>query len=403
MNARIGAARPADWTVLVLLNGNNDLQPSLTRDLIDLESVGSSDSVRVVAQLTRGPGSKGEKGRLDGDWDGTRRYEVNRAPGPGRKRTLKSAVLEELPNQNHGDPSTLRDFLRWGMEKYPARHYAVVVGDHGKGFLGTGFDDVHRDTLRLPELREALSQSGLKPDVLVLDACLMGQLEVASELQDRAGYLVASEEILGRDGLPHADLLGWLAAHPEGSGRELSQALVDLSENDQIDRMEADQSDEAVQLSALDLSQVAGLEKACDRLAGLLLEERVPRATLKRLIGRTQRFNGQSRARPEQDFRDLGNFVDRLMESPRVTDPQVRRAARQVRSSLAEVVVRQQNAGDDVEQATGLSVYLPTRYGREAKPRGTPRSEFEPTWGYQRTSFAAGTRWDEMLSWLSAG
>lgn len=366
------ALRKADWTVLVLLNGNNDLEPNVTRDLVDLEQVGSDDSVRLVAQLTRKDQT-------------TRRYEVEQVAG--RNRKVHSAPVEELPNQDHGDPATLRDFLRWGMERYPARHYLVVVGDHGKGFLGTGFDERHEGTLELPELREALQ--GNAPDVLVMDACLMSQLEVAHELKDSAGFLVGSEEIIGQDGLPHVAILDWLRAHPKCDPRELAEAVVELSESDQLDRMENDRPDAAVQLSALDLARVDPVSQASDRLAALLMEERVPRSTLKYLIGRTQRFNPDSEARPERDFRDLGHFAARLLASPKVTDPEVRSAAEDLRSSLGELLVRQQNAGDGVEEATGLSVYLP---GKTGKPRAQ----------YDQTAFAQSTRWDEMLTWLSA-
>ncbi|MCE7872524.1 hypothetical protein DYH09_19385 [bacterium CPR1] len=405
----VAPARKADWTVLVLLNGNNDLEANVTRDLVELEQVGSTNRVRLVAQLTRGPQElvhqreeKPKPSKLDGDWEGTRRYEVARSPGTGRKRSLESTVISQHDNQDHGQPSTLSDFLRWGVESYPAEHYLVVVGDHGKGFLGTGFDEVHKSTLQMPELRQALEQSGLKPDVLVLDACLMGQLEVAYELKGRAGYLVGSEEIVGRDGLPHVDVLGWLAAHPESTGRELAETMVELAENDQIARMDENRPDAAVQLSALDLGQVEAVRKACDRLAGLLMEDRVPRSTLKYLIGRTQRFNPDSEARPERDFRDLGHFADRLLGSSKVTDPLVRQAAEQLKTELEGLVVRQHNAGDGVEEATGLSVYLPTRYGQDTRPRGLPKEQFSPTWGYPQTQFARGTKWDEMLSWLAA-
>ncbi len=404
----VAPVQRANWTVLVLLNGNNDLEANVTRDLVELEQVGSSPSVRLVAQLTRGPQDlvhkreeKPRPSKLDGDWEGTRRYEVARAPGTGRKRTLESTVLSQHDNQDHGQPSTLSDFLRWGMERYPAKRYLVVVGDHGKGFIGTGFDEVHKSTLQLPELRQALQQSGLKPDVLVLDACLMGQLEVAHELKDQAHFLVGSEEIVGRDGLPHADVLGWLAAHPSSTARELAETVVEMAENDQITRMDNNRPDAAVQLSALDLRRVETVTMACDRLAELLLEERIPRSTLKYLVGRTQRFNSDSDARPERDFRDLGNFADRLLGSSKVTDPLVRHAAEQLKTSLEALVVRQQNAGDGVEDATGLSVYLPTRYGKDSRPRGLPKEQFTSTWGYPETLFAQGTKWDEMLTWLA--
>ncbi len=89
-----------------------------------------------------------------------------------------------LEEKNSGDPETLTAYVLWAQEEYPADHYYLVVADHGHGIQGLAWDNTSSgDYLTLPELRVALQHGTdnglLRIDVLHLDACLMGMLEVA--------------------------------------------------------------------------------------------------------------------------------------------------------------------------------------------------------------------------------
>ena len=64
----------ADWTVLVFGNAQNDLEPEIIHDVIELEQIGSSERVQVVAQLNRAQNRTEEDAPvLDGQWQGYRR------------------------------------------------------------------------------------------------------------------------------------------------------------------------------------------------------------------------------------------------------------------------------------------------------------------------------------------
>lgn len=399
MNVSGAGARqtPKDWTVLLYLNGQNDLEPHLVKNLLQAEQVGSTDRVDVVAQLARGDreriGVDPEAPDLDGNWTGIRRYLVEPHPSrrPGSRRKLGSAPVETLPNADLGQPAALADFLAWGMRNYPAKRYMVVVGDHGKGFAGTGYDRLHRSHLDLGELKQAFEaareQTGRAPDVLVFDACEMGALEVAYDLREQASFLVASEEIVGAPGLPHADILGWLTAHPGAGPRKVAEEVVRLAGDDESFRVEEGREDAAQHLAAVDLSRVQALREATDRLADALGGSSLPPRRLRELIEQTSHFNLDLPGTPESDFRDLGHFVRLLQEE--VDDPRVRRAAREVQERLEAAVVANRAEGGDLEEAQGLSVYLPARPGLSAKARKE---------GYLELDFARDGRWDEFLT-----
>ena len=64
--------------------------------------------------------------------------------------------LYDLGEKNMGLPSTLSDFLVWGIQSYPAEKYVLVLWNHGSGINGYGNDDVSNDHLTLDELKTAL-------------------------------------------------------------------------------------------------------------------------------------------------------------------------------------------------------------------------------------------------------
>ena len=117
-----------------------------------------------------------------------------------------------------GLPETLAEFINYCTTNYPARHYGLILWDHGGGPLwGYGSDELFKnDSLLLGELRSAMNSTifgpgsatpdsvspgsatpdgGRKLDWVGFDACLMGTLENAKLWGDYADYLVGSEEL----------------------------------------------------------------------------------------------------------------------------------------------------------------------------------------------------------------
>ena len=77
-------------------------------------------------------------------------------------------------------------------------------------------------------LGRIISQTGIgKFDLVGMDACLMGMLEVYNSLEPHARYAVASEEVEPSMGWAYNYFLTQLNEHPEMSGADLSKAIVD--------------------------------------------------------------------------------------------------------------------------------------------------------------------------------
>ena len=101
--------------------------------------------------------------------------------------------------RNMGSPNTLASFVKYGLENGGTDDNMLILWDHGGGpMLGYGLDEVYGDILTIDEIDSALQSAGIDGDnrlsLLGFDACLMGAVETANKLKDRAGYIVFSQE-----------------------------------------------------------------------------------------------------------------------------------------------------------------------------------------------------------------
>jgi hypothetical protein len=175
------------WTILCYFNGNNseDQTPEersyVIQDLQELEQIGSTDQVQVVAML----GSFKTEGNC-------KYYHVEYHPNES-PNVISSPVLLDLGKKDMSDPATLRDFVRFGVENYWSERYMLVISDHGGGWKGFCSDAVNGDGnwMTLPELSSALS--GFDFNIIWLYAPSMSTLEVGYQLRDRGDYLLASQ------------------------------------------------------------------------------------------------------------------------------------------------------------------------------------------------------------------
>jgi hypothetical protein len=220
-----------DWTFMVYLDGDNDLEDAAVDDFLEMSSVGSDANVNIVVLFDR---ISGYDTRYD-NWTDARRGLVNFGDVPS---TSWGTSIGEV---NMGHPQTLIDFAVWAITNYPADDYALVLWDHGGGWRARSlkdppvkavcWDDTNSsDSLHMKEVQTALNSieiSGAQPDLVGFDACLMGMVEVAYEIQDHGLVMVGSEETEPWNGWPFHTLLADLVADPLMSPAELGTAIVD--------------------------------------------------------------------------------------------------------------------------------------------------------------------------------
>ena len=259
------AATPVDWTLMVYIAADNDLERAALIDLDEMERGMPASGVEVIALVDRAEGYADGYG----DWSDARVLRIRPDSETG---VLASEELLRLGEINTGDPVNVTNFVQYATKNFPARRYGLVMWDHGGGWQGMADDENpgqgrEHDNLSLSELSGALSQAvpkGNKLDLIGFDMCLMAQVEIAYEMAPFANYMVASQAVEPGYGWPYDRLLPEFAmatAGPRRLATNIVQRYADYTE----------QANERVSTqSAIDLSQMEPVREAIDAMANRL-------------------------------------------------------------------------------------------------------------------------------------
>jgi hypothetical protein len=422
LTARLGAAAAqgqpaahpkAEWTVLVYMNGDNNLEKFAVFDFLEMAKVGSTDKVNVVVQFDRR--TKEIFAGISPGWDETLRFLVKKQMWPLPANALPSSEPKEL---DMGDGKVLRRFVEWGRQAFPANKYALIIWDHGDGFRALEPEDGVADGGEPRRFQRSLGETSYRAvshdetngnmlfnrdiqdnltdllgndrlAVLGFDACLMSMVEVGYAMRNVSQVLVASEDLEPATGWNYEDWLKELVAAPESFGpEELGRLLVRSYRRVYSGEVVATQNFETTQ-SAVRLAKMDELATALDRLSDLLVQN------LGTEVGAIRKARGSCAAyAPCQKCKgqqlcylnvDLGRFLDELILQSH--NPCVLAAARKARGVLSEAVL-DSYAGSERAGAwgsAGLAVYFPQdgdTYGKDtsrkfAYQKGNPIAPVE--------------------------
>ncbi|MDA8244993.1 MAG: clostripain-related cysteine peptidase, partial [Elusimicrobia bacterium] len=142
-----------EWTIMVFVNGKNNLERYALKDMNEMEMVGSTDKVNIVTEIGRIAGYDSS----DGDWKTVRRYLVKKDNDTSK---ITSPVVQELPKVDMGDYKSVVDFALWAKKNYPAKKYMLIVWNHGAGWIksvpmltrGISYDDQTGNHITTPQL-----------------------------------------------------------------------------------------------------------------------------------------------------------------------------------------------------------------------------------------------------------
>ncbi|MBA7498627.1 Clostripain [subsurface metagenome] len=364
-----------EWTVMVYLAADNNLESAGINDINEMEIVGSTTDVNIVVQVDRILGYD----ISNSNWTNTRRYYITQDFDPFQI----NSQFNDLGELNMGDPQTLVDFTSWAINEYPAEKYLLVIWNHGGGFRSPAYtakdiawdDTSGGDRITMPELEYALSaistQMGKKIDIVGMDACLMAMTEVAYQIKDYADILVASEENEPGDGWPYDTILAQLVANPLMPTEQLAKDIVN--------KYIYFYSSYNVTQSAIDLSYMDTLTSQLSNLAWAIMADSLTLKSKYIFASVSSQYYG------DPDFIDLYDFCNKvLIYSNNIN---VKNIALSIQQTLNSAVINSDYNGGSVSDSKGLSIYFPWYYGYNGY--------------YNYTNFSQDTFWDEML--LSLG
>ena len=362
------AKAAAEWTIMVFINGKNDLEPYALKDLNEMEMVGSSDKVNIVVEAGRIAGYDAS----DGDWQTTRRYLIKK---DAELQKVSSPVLEDLGKVDMGDYKSVVDFALWAKAVYPAKKYMLVIWNHGSGWnkargpvtKGISYDYETGNNITTPQLGLALKELG-GVDLYGSDACLMQMAEVAYEIKDYVTYIAGSEETEPGDGYTYNDLLAPLVAQPEMTAEELGRLAVDAYA-DHYEAQGEGYTQSLVKTAALPrFAALAGNFAAAMMAAG---EKPLVRKTL---FG-AQHYLG--------DSRDLVHFTELIAAGTK--DPAVKAAAAALKDYIfADLVIHNRRLAAGYGDSHGIAVYIPA-YLYSAD--------------YNSLAWAGESQWNKFIKW----
>jgi Clostripain family len=403
------------WTLMVYMAGDNgkvfdQLQGGKTlmapmedqgwNDIEEMEAVGSTAEVAVLVQFD-----------TLSNREHTYRIYI---PAKGEKREIQN-----IPEQNTGNPDSLRDFIIWGTDNYSAENYAVILWNHGTGwkeddiyafarsrgveiqasqdevrsltrnnrrlshafFLSSitevlqlededsraiAFDDSSLDFLDNAKLqqafREAEEKTGTKVSLIGMDACLMSMVEVAYQLRANADYMVASQDLEPLSGYPYTAILENLTANAEMTPDALAKLIV--QEYGRYYEGESRGSVSQVTQSATNLMVVEKLAEALGRLAGVLRRS----LSEEDIYTENALYHAQRKAVrfEDKDFVDLYDFLRLLRdkyagdsdELIQVIDGAIDLMVVEIEPQL---ILANVGLGLRFERVKGLSIYSPVR------------------------------------------
>jgi hypothetical protein len=427
-----GTTTKNDQTWLVMLYQDADdkvLEQDIYVDLNEAERAGSTDRVKIVAQMDRFAGAYSG----DGNWTSTKRFLITQDDDLSRVRSQQIADLGEA---NMSDSKTLIDFVTWAMKAYPADKYVLILSDHGMGWPG-GWSDASpasRGDPRIPlasrlggelylnqidaALTQIRSQTGLeKFELIGMDACLMAQLEVFTALEPHARYAVASEEVEPALGWAYTGVLQALTQNPDMDGEELSQTIVESYINgdqrivDRNARAEllrqssplgsygnvtaaqlANQIGQSSTLTAVNLENLPGLIDRFNQLSFVLQSTRQQAIAHARTYA--QSFTSIFGNQVPPSYIDLGSFLQLLIEN--TSDTKVTKAANDVLAAIQQTVISEKH-GPKKPGATGITIYFPNSQLYQSAVSGAE------SYTAIANRFAEQSLWDDFLAYHYTG
>jgi hypothetical protein len=287
----------------------------------------------------------------------------------------KSEAVVKQESSDMMKPTTLKDFVSWGMRKYPAKHYVLVMMGHGGAWSGTMKmspaqigDAINKGVDKANEATERED----KIDTLVFNSCYMGNLETVQEVSNAADITIASQ-MTARTSIFHQwapilkNLQKDLDAGKEFDAEKFATDYVNYYKkmgkaDSELSGAMRQSKESFLTLTAIDNKKVDMITAAWGRLVKDWEEMGVDNKEIFKHIEAAKDFGSNAynndHALNYSSLRDLGSIAINIMNDPKIP-AEIKEDCRKIRSAMREAIIAEQHTGYGMEEATGLSVWAP--------------------------------------------
>jgi len=367
--------RKKKWTVLVYMDGDNNLSRYSSKDIREMMASGSDGAMNIVVL-----------------WDNDPYQDVQGAANRHGYYYVEHGgvtLLKDTGEVNMGEPATARDFIAYAVKNFPAEHYLWIWWNHGGAvdraalMKGVCWDDTNGgDHLTEIEQKDVMlyfkEKAGKKIDIVGFDACLMATAEIAYQYKDAASYMVASEQTEPGDGWDYA-FLSRIKADPSLTARSVAKHALSYYKN-----YYAKQGEEDATMSVLYLANAGALGRSLGDFAAAARSSGTSTAIFRTLSKGLPMFGFYSDGDRNCYFtRDLYVYLKAVQGSSKVA-PAAREKAGACMGLITggKLVVSEWHGSAWKDGAFGIAITL-----KSATPV------------YRRLDICADTQWDEFLNW----
>lgn len=364
-----------EWTVLVYMDGDNNLSSFSTEDVKEMMETGSGSGLNIVLL-----------------WDNDPTQETGTAQNRhGYYYVEKSGavLLKNAGEVNMGDPKTAKDFIDYAAVNFPADHYLWVWWNHGGAVdrssrtRGVAWDDTsggdHITELEQKEIMLHLKKKiGKKVDIVGFDACLMATAEIAYQYAVVASYLVASEQTEPGSGWDYR-FLSKIRTNPAQTARTLAQSILTYYKNYYSARKEDD-----VTFSVFNLSYAKAFTASFDAFCRAALSGGTAGSVYRTLSRDLGMFGIYADGGSEAYYtKDLYEYLTAVRNSAKIP-PAVRNAAGACMAVIRDgkFIVSEWHGAAWNDAAYGVSITL--KHATDI---------------YRSLDICGATQWDEFLNW----
>jgi hypothetical protein len=344
--------------------GDNALSASISVCLTFIQKVGATDAVKIAVLIDKKPIN-----------DTKLYYYEGTTP-----------IEQEWPAESDlSDADTLVSFVEKVKNDYPAAHYCLeITANKGSGWQGICYDE-HGDELMItmPELFDALdviTDNGcVKLDVLLLQTCLGGNLEVRYHVRQFVHYFVSYADCGLVSDFPFDAILAEVVANPLMTAEQLAITIVELFTPQQYQKIY-----QAV--GATDETKLDNLADSIDDLAELFLQKSdAYKGSIQSALQETRKYGLQFNI---DYYVDLKDFLEHLA----IDDTEFLQIKDRILDYIEEAVVAKVTL--EGYPSCGFNFYFPNE---KNDYNNALRYNHALPSSYEETLFAVDTHWDEFL------
>ena len=195
----------SEWTLFFYMGADNDLHRNAIEDIVEMQKglLAGHEVLDIIVYIDHAPHYK---------YGAVEHIQVR----PSSSEIVDSRILRTYPDENSGSGETLTRFLNWAYPRYASEKNILILWSHGSGWARDSMetrwiieDSTAESNIKVynGELREALERHNQRYDIIILDACFSGQIEMIGEIKEFADFVMASPETFPARGYPWIEII----------------------------------------------------------------------------------------------------------------------------------------------------------------------------------------------------